>query len=123
MNAWRVQKPVGLLLGLWLLSSPWVLAYVWHKEATWDAILSGIVLLAIALVALFRPWIRPAWANVAVGLWLAMSPWVLGFGHLTGAKWNVVAIGAAITLLGLWSIWMPGSTDHEHGRSLSRPAG
>lgn len=39
------------------------------------------------------------WANVLMGLWIVVSPFVLHFSWNTAAMWNNIAVGAAITLL------------------------
>jgi FtsH-binding integral membrane protein len=51
---------------------------------------------------------RPAPAaelvNIVIGIWIAVSPFVLGFTR-TLAEWNNIAVGIAlvvVTLLGLW---------------------
>jgi SPW repeat-containing protein len=38
------------------------------------------------------------WVNVILGIWVAISPFVLGFTHLEAAKWNDVAVGLAVLL-------------------------
>ena len=48
------------------------------------------------------------WLNkieVIVGIWILVSPWILGFSSLAPALWNSVAVGALVTLLGLWGIF------------------
>ena len=39
------------------------------------------------------------WINLALGLWMVISSWVLGFSHDTAARWNNIATGLAIVLL------------------------
>ena len=38
------------------------------------------------------------WASFALGLWLAVSPWVLGYSHLEGATANAAFMGLALAL-------------------------
>lgn len=42
------------------------------------------------------------WWNVALGIWLALSPLVITFYHPT-IQWNNVAVGAAFVILALFS--------------------
>ena len=50
---------------------------------------------------------RPASSgiNVALGIWLIISPFVLGFEAHQAAKWNDIAVGIAVGLVALqaWS--------------------
>jgi hypothetical protein len=38
------------------------------------------------------------WTSFALGLWLAMSPWILGYSHLEAATANAAFIGLALAL-------------------------
>ncbi len=39
-------------------------------------------------------------ANLALGIWIGVSPWLLGFeGELDAATWNALATGAAVVVL------------------------
>lgn len=38
------------------------------------------------------------WASFALGLWLAVSPWVLGYSHIETATANAAFIGLALAL-------------------------
>ena len=66
-----------LALGLWLIAAPFTLGYRSVPLAASD-VLSGIVVFALALAAMFahrgRAWLM--WAATAVGLWLAVAPLV-----------------------------------------------
>jgi hypothetical protein len=41
------------------------------------------------------------WVNIGLGMWMAISPAVLGFSRDGAAMWNNVAVGVAIVLLNL----------------------
>ena len=45
-------------------------------------------------------------ANLVLGAWLFISPWVLDYGS-TAAGWNAYATGAAIVLFALIAAYMP----------------
>ena len=38
------------------------------------------------------------WANFSLGLWLAVSPWVLDYHGEEAATWNAVAVGLLLAL-------------------------
>lgn len=41
------------------------------------------------------------WVNVVLGIWVIISPFVLGFSNLMALMWNDVAVGIAVALLAL----------------------
>lgn len=105
------QDPINLVLGLWLIASPWVLSYDFDRTATWNAVIVGLLTAAAALYALFRIMAWEEWAGVAFGVWMIVSPWVLGFSTVAVATWNAVLVGLAIAALALWVL----ATDKDLG--------
>lgn len=101
------QDGLSLILGLWLIVSPWVLGFTGIGAAMWNAVVFGIVVALMALAALttFRDW--EEWTDMAIGAWLAISPWVLGFATgtegsaLTG---NFVVAGLLVLAFSAWSL-------------------
>ena len=66
------QYPI-IILGLWLISSPFTLGYQ-SLAMTYNDIIVGVVLISLAGITLFA---RNGWANYAngfVGLWLLFAP-------------------------------------------------
>ena len=41
----------------------------------------------------------------AIGLWLIVAPWILGYASAQAALWNSVILGAAVGLIGLWGVF------------------
>ena len=41
----------------------------------------------------------PSWINLAIGLWVLLSPWLLGFNESGRPTWTAVVTGLAITLV------------------------
>ena len=111
------QDLFSLVLGVWLLLSPWRLQFTAIDGALWTAVLFGILIAVMAVMALvdFHEW--EEWADMAIGLWLIASPWVLGFATMvTGAEGgayaatlNVVVVGALTFGMAAWSL-----RDHRH---------
>lgn len=69
-------------LGLWVLVNPILFVYFHVATPTWNHLLVGAAVMALAVARGWRdagPW--ASWANVALGLWLAVSSWVLGYAH------------------------------------------
>src|SRR5437763_8336089 len=70
------QDPLNLILGIWMIVSPWALRYqtdmtlnaVMSNAATSNAVILGILIAAAALVALFRVMAWEEWVNVVLGV-------------------------------------------------------
>lgn len=45
------------------------------------------------------------WAKFVLGLWVFISPWILGFAGYPLALWNNILSGAGIVVLTLWIIF------------------
>jgi hypothetical protein len=88
----------GIAVGVWMLASPWVLGYADHYAATMNAGILGTALIFMELLNLDQHEPAEEWADIAVGLWLLVSPLVLGFASATTAAVNAVAV-AALTIL------------------------
>lgn len=106
------QDGVCLLVGIWLFLSPWLLGFSGLPVAFWNALLFGVIIVAMAVMAIveFHDW--EEWADMAIGVWLFVSPWVLGFVALSAvadaaafaATWNFVATGIVTLALAAWSL-------------------
>jgi len=102
---WRreaVLDAYNLLLGAFLFASPWLVASTRGPMGE-EAWVSGalIIFISVALLVAYAKW--KEWIVLALGLWLAISPWVLGFHNSTAMKINVgigllVAYFAALEL-------------------------
>jgi hypothetical protein len=83
----------------------------------------------------------PSWINLAIGMWVLVSPWLLGFTESGGATANAVVTGLAITmvaaaavaresptaawgnlLLAIWLFASPWVVGYTEFRSASRNA-
>jgi SPW repeat len=99
-----VLEVYQLVLAVFLFVSPWLFAFAHGtlRVGTW---VSAALVAAISFVALiaFREW--EEWINCGLGLWIAVSPWVLGFQH-TAAMFVNLAIGILIAYLALLDLWL-----------------
>jgi uncharacterized membrane protein len=71
MSRWS-QIPL-LVLGLWLIVSPFSLGYR-SVPLIWSDVISGILVTVLAVIAFRTERVWAAWANTFVGLWLAFAP-------------------------------------------------
>ena len=101
----------NLVLGLWLAISPWALSYAGEFRPAWNAHIVGVIIAIAALAALtaFQQW--EEWVNAALGAWLIVSPYLLGFSALTSALWNQIIVGLLVAILAVWAAM----TTSDHG--------
>lgn len=116
----RWQDWGNLLLGAWLFVSPWVLRYPSDTpNATWNAYILGAAIVIFAALAVYMPRIWEEGLNVALGVWMIVSPWVLGFASHRDVTANAVIVGVLVTILAAWA--MVHDKDFEKWRH-DRPA-
>ena len=109
-TTWRretLPDVINLVLGAGLFLSPWLFGFVSETSASWNAWLSGILIAALAIAALaaFAEW--EEWLNVVVGLWVAVSPWLVNFSaNVTAMRLHLIAgiIVAAVAGVRIWLV-------------------
>ena len=108
------QDWVTLLLGLWVIVSPWTIKHVMAGPgnpsgvpvaAMWDHNLVGVLVVVFAALALTGIEVWEEWVNVVLGAWLAISPWLFGFGGAAGLAWNGLLTGALIIVFSGWMLF------------------
>lgn len=93
--------------GIWLFISGWVLGTNANRASPWDAWWVGAAIFAWGVWAIFRPFERvPVWFNILTGVWLFISPWVLGLTRWPATAWNAWAVGAFVVVLSAISLGM-----------------
>ena len=104
MNA-KLCDVANLILGAFLFVSPWIFGFGAGMTSQ-NAVVAGIVVavLAIAALAAFAVW--EEWLNLIVGLWILVSPWVLGFQTSTTAMTVHVVIGILVAALAAIELWI-----------------
>ncbi|MDM0118098.1 SPW repeat protein [Variovorax sp. J22R133] len=96
------QDPLNAGLGVWLFLSPWLVGFQDQATPTMNAVAAGILLGAAALGATFVPRAWEEWTEGALGLWMVVSPWVLGFETMRAPMMNALVTGIAVMGLALW---------------------
>jgi len=112
MNEWSNAKLcdiANLILGLFLLLSPWIVGYSGSPQQ--NALISGaiIAVLSVAALAAFAQW--EEWLNLLLGLWVLVSPWVLSFQGTAAATVHIV-IGILVAALAAIEMWLMEQTPH-----------
>lgn len=98
------QDPVNVVCGAWLILSPWALGFAGTTAATWNFLVAGVLLVATALGAIFLPRLWEEWTETAIGLWVVVSPWLVGFSASDAAKADAILSGLVILTLSLWTL-------------------
>jgi hypothetical protein len=92
------------LLGLYCAVSPWILHYTTSQPAlvTHNLIVGiAIGLLGLGFTAAPARMYGLSWAMSALGVWMIVSPWIVGDSPDTGVVLNNIIIGALAVVLGL----------------------
>jgi heme/copper-type cytochrome/quinol oxidase subunit 3 len=109
MEGKKGQDWINLVLAICLFISPWIIGFAAEANPAWNAWIAGIVLGALALATLsaFAEW--EEWVNLVVGLWLIVSPWLLGFMANFNAMGTHVVLGVLVVAASAWAVW-----DYRH---------
>lgn len=97
----RWEDWINLILGAWLFFTPFLFGYTGAATAAWNAYIFGAALVILTIIALSAPQPWEEWVDSAIGLWIVISPWILGFSALTAATWNALIIGFVVLILSL----------------------
>ena len=103
----RLRDLLITLLGLWLMMSPRVLHLAAaHVDAVWNTWVVGVALIMLTAVSRYLVDTRSPWEDLAcaaLGFWLMVAPWALGFAGLVTERTNSVIVGLLVAVLALWA--------------------
>jgi len=104
----------NIVAGLALAVSPWLLGFSNEASAAWNAWLVGAAVAVIAATAVvaFREY--EEWANLALGLWAIVAPWILSFSDLGAATASHVVIGIVVAGIAAASLWFTTNKPFSH---------
>jgi hypothetical protein len=94
---------VNLLLGAWLFIIPWTvnqsLSPTYMMGTMWNFWIVGAIIFGAAAMAIknIKPW--EEWTNLIAGVWMILSPWILGYSADAYLMWNSFAVGLIVTTL------------------------
>jgi hypothetical protein len=86
-----------VLAGLWLIGSPWMLHYG-NRAAGVDDVVVGVALWSAGMFAAANEGSYLHWPIIALGSWLVLAPWLLGFRNVSTAVVNDAAAGAVVLI-------------------------
>ncbi|WP_315831336.1 SPW repeat protein [Bradyrhizobium prioriisuperbiae] len=100
------QDVVSLLLGAWLVASPFALGFT--GAATWVTVLLGVFVVLFAVEGFIVPSYLEEWGEILLGLALVAAPWAIGY-ESSAATTNSVVSGLLVILFATWELM----TDRE----------
>ncbi len=87
---------ITLLAAIWLFISPWVFGVYGNVNAL-NAWLAGALIAFFALIRMTRPnETGLSWANAFLGIWIFVSPWVLGYANEAGRLVSSLFVGTVV---------------------------
>jgi hypothetical protein len=102
---------VSIILGAVIVVVPAVMVGAENTAMVMTSGIAGLLVICLAALAMVRPQRWLEWVELACGLWLVASPFVLGFG---GALLTLhVVIGVAVCVLALLELWQDSGRGFE----------
>jgi hypothetical protein len=109
---WKNETWLGvfqLVLAVFLLMSPWIFGFASVIAAGRNAWICGAALSLASLWAIFTYTEWEEWISLLLGLWVIVSPWLLGFHNAVMAATRVdVVSGVAIMVFASIELWLLG---------------
>lgn len=98
----RWSSGTNIAAGAWLLIAPFVLGYSAVGAAVGNAIIVGLLVLALAWYRTAKPakGIGASWTNAVLGGWLIAAPFALGYSGTDAAVANDIIVGLIVLTLG-----------------------
>ncbi|HLM83671.1 MAG TPA: SPW repeat protein [Candidatus Bathyarchaeia archaeon] len=113
----RTAGWINVILGIWLIASPFLLGFT-GTALSRNNVIFGIIIAVLSLFEVSAPeesaW--AGWLNALFGIWILISPFVLGFTGM-GALWNGIIAGIIVAVLAIWGATSSSSTS-EHPRAV-----
>ncbi len=98
----RTASVINFILGIWVLISPFVLRVSNFRIALWNNVIVGIIIIAFSAT---RAWggryqsTGIGWVNFILGIWLIISPFVIGFRTSPALVWNNIIAGIVVAVV------------------------
>jgi hypothetical protein len=100
---------INVILGLFLVVSPWIFGYAGEGQAVINSVGIGLVIAVIALLAIFTApslpgsWVNFVLLNVMAGVEAIIGPQLLKFSD--AASWVSVPVGLAVIFFAMLEMW------------------
>ena len=108
-RSWEDYLGLGLAVAVGL--SPWFREEPLPRAAYVNASVIGVALLLLAQFELIRSGRWEEIAELACGLWLIASPFMLGYAHGNQLRFWHWMLGGAVAALAAYEYWQGGTTE------------
>jgi len=94
---------INLILGIWLLISPFAIGTTAMSAAVGNNVVLGILLIATSwwILAAVHQVVGVSWFQMLCGIWLVIAPFVLHYRAMSHAFANDVVVGIIVFVVGL----------------------
>ena len=100
----RTASGINILLGIWLIASPWVFDYG-GRPAVVSSVMVGALIAIVAAnrLASLRSTAGLSGVNLLLAVWTIASPWLCGYTANIGAVLDNVILGVVVAALAIFS--------------------
>ncbi len=97
----RTASVLNLIAGIWLIISPFVLGQAAVRPDDWSNVIAGLVVLILGWIRAANParHLQLSWINLIAGIWVFISPFVLGYANNQVLMWNDLILGVIVFVL------------------------
>jgi hypothetical protein len=99
------EDGAGLVLGLMIGLSPWFYDEPVVPAVVLNSALAGLAVLVLAQLEIVHPRRWEEIAQLACGLWLSVSPFILHYAHQHHLRLWHWALGSAVSILAVFELW------------------
>ena len=112
-NTSRSISIINLILGAWLVVSPYFMGYQ-TGQSMWNQTIFGVIIALFAIWRLAAPMAHWAsWINVISAVWLIIAPFTLGY-TADAAFWNEIVVAIIVGALAITNASMPTNQRIHH---------
>jgi SPW repeat len=103
----------GILLGVLVGLSPWLVGQEGDQSVMWNAMLVGVLVLSLAALELVDLHRWEEVGEIACGAWLIASPYIFGYANAGALRYAHFGLGAVIVLLAVMELWQDRNLSDE----------
>jgi len=94
----------SLALSVWVAVSPFIVDQSTVAAFAWNLHFAGAAAIVAALLMVFRTGNFAEYALAAIGAWLVVAPWLLGFAEEQTPSRQTTFYGIVLVSLAIWAI-------------------